>query len=137
MTSLIRLLCCPSNVEDLVVDDNTSMTEVERRLSIHLFHVLALTCRGKALQVVKRVPEKFGFEASTHRLHSFRHTRRQAKSLGTEPSHRPSVPFLWLIYQAMGPSERHGLGRSDEVNISASGTGGGSKSNDCQMAAWR
>ena len=51
------------NVEDPVVVDNTSMTEVERRLSIQLFHVLALTCRGKALQVVRRVPEGFGFEA--------------------------------------------------------------------------
>ena len=52
-----------SNVEDPVVVDNTSMTEVERRLSIQLFYVFALTCRGKALQVVRRVPEGFGFEA--------------------------------------------------------------------------
>ena len=52
-----------SNVEDPVVVDNTSMTEVERRLSIQLFHVLALTCRGKSLQEVTRVPEGFGFEA--------------------------------------------------------------------------
>ena len=35
----------------------------ERRLSIQLLYVLALTCRGKALQVVRRVPEGFGFEA--------------------------------------------------------------------------
>ena len=48
-----------TNVEDPVVVDNTSMTEVERRLSIQLFYVLALTCRGKAL----RVPEGFRFEA--------------------------------------------------------------------------
>ena len=44
-----------------MVVDNTGMTEVDRRLSIQLFHVLALTCRGKALQVVRRVPEGFGF----------------------------------------------------------------------------
>ena len=39
------------------------MTDGERRLSIQLLYVLALTCRGKALQVVRRVPEGFGFEA--------------------------------------------------------------------------
>ena len=39
-----------SNVEDPVVVDNAGMTEVERRLSIQLFCVLALTCRGKALE---------------------------------------------------------------------------------------
>ena len=43
-----------TNVEDPVVVDNTGMTDVERRLSIQLFYVLALTCRGKALQVVRR-----------------------------------------------------------------------------------
>ena len=52
-----------SNMKDPVVVDNTSMTEGERRLSKQLFCVLALTCRGKALQVVRRVPEGFGFEA--------------------------------------------------------------------------
>ena len=46
-----------------MVLDNTGVTDVERRLSIQLFYVLALTCRGKALQVVRRVPEGFGFEA--------------------------------------------------------------------------
>ena len=50
-------------MEDPVVVGNTGMTEVERRLSIQLFCVLALTFRGKALQVVRRVPEGFGFEA--------------------------------------------------------------------------
>ena len=60
-TSLLRQV--ESNVEDPVVVDNTIMTEGERRLSIQLFYVLALTCRGKALQVVRRVPEGFGFEA--------------------------------------------------------------------------
>ena len=43
--------------------DNTTMTDRERRLSAQLFHVLALTCRGKSLQVVRRVPEGFEFEA--------------------------------------------------------------------------
>ena len=43
--------------------DNTGMTDVERLLSIQLSCVLALTCRGKALQVVRRVSEGFGFEA--------------------------------------------------------------------------
>ena len=52
-----------TNVEDTVVVDNTTMTDGERRLSTQLFYVLALTCRGKALQVVRRVPEGFGFEA--------------------------------------------------------------------------
>ena len=60
-TSLLRQV--ETNVEDPVVVDNTSMTEVERRFSVELFYVLALTCRGKALQVVRRVPEGFGFEA--------------------------------------------------------------------------
>ena len=43
-----------------MVVDNTSMTEVERRLSMQLFYVLARTCRGKTLQVVRRDPEGFG-----------------------------------------------------------------------------
>ena len=60
-TTLLRQV--ETNVEDPVVAENTSMTEVERRLSKPLFDVLALTCRGKALQVVRRVPEGFGFEA--------------------------------------------------------------------------
>ena len=62
---LLRLLSrqVESNVENLVVVNNTSMTEGERRLSVQVFYVLALTCRGKALQVVRRVPEGFGFEA--------------------------------------------------------------------------
>ena len=60
-TRLLRQV--ESIVEDPVVVDNTSMTEGQRRLSTQLFYVLALTCRGKALQVVRRVPEGFGFEA--------------------------------------------------------------------------
>ena len=48
-TRLLRQV--ESNMEDPVVVDNTSMTEVERRLSVQLFYVLALTCRGKALRL--------------------------------------------------------------------------------------
>ena len=48
-TKLLRQV--ETHVEDPAVVDNTSMTEVQ------LFYVLALTCRGKALQ------EGFGFEA--------------------------------------------------------------------------
>ena len=46
-----------AKVEDPSVVDNASMTEAERRLSVQLFYVLALTCKGKSLQVVRRVPE--------------------------------------------------------------------------------
>ena len=35
-----------AKVEDPSVVDNESMTEAERRLSVQLFYVLALTCRG-------------------------------------------------------------------------------------------
>ena len=54
-----------------VVVDNTSMTEGERRLSIQLFYVLALTCRGKALQVVRRVPEGFGFRRAVQTIYQW------------------------------------------------------------------
>ena len=37
-----------TNVEDPVVVDNTGMTDVERRLSIQLFYVLALQRKGTA-----------------------------------------------------------------------------------------
>ena len=46
-----------AKVEDPSVVDNESVTEAERRLSVQLFYVLALTCKGKSLQVVRRVPE--------------------------------------------------------------------------------
>ena len=51
-----------TKVEDPLVVDNTTTTEAERRLSVQLFYVRALTCRGKSLQVVRRVPEGFGFQ---------------------------------------------------------------------------
>ena len=53
-TRLLRQV--ETNVEGPVVVD-------KRRLSTQLFCVLALSRRGKALQVVRRVPEGFGFEA--------------------------------------------------------------------------
>ena len=52
-TRLLRQV--ESIVEDPVVVDNTSMTEGERRLSIQLFYVLALTCRRGVETVVQRV----------------------------------------------------------------------------------
>ena len=42
---------------------DTTMTDGERRVSVQQFHVFALTCRGTSLQVVRRLPEGFGFEA--------------------------------------------------------------------------
>ena len=51
-----------TKVEDPTVVDNTTTTEAERRLSIQLLYVLALTCRGKSLQVVRRVPEGVGLQ---------------------------------------------------------------------------
>ena len=58
-TTATRLLQqVETNVEEVV--DNTGLTDVERRLSIQFFYVLAMTCRGKALHVVRRVPEGFG-----------------------------------------------------------------------------
>ena len=42
-------------VEDPIIADDTAMTKAERRPSTQKYCVLALTCRGKALQVVRRV----------------------------------------------------------------------------------
>ena len=50
-------------MENPVVADNTTVTDGERRLRVQLFYVLAFTCRGKSLQVVRLAPEGFGFEA--------------------------------------------------------------------------
>ena len=57
-TRLLQLV--ETNVED---PDNTTMTGAERRLSIQLYCVLALTCKKRALQVVQQVPRGYGFEA--------------------------------------------------------------------------
>ena len=60
-----------TNMEDPVVVDNTGMTEVERRLSTQLFYVLALTCRGKALPVVRRSSRRVrvrGVETAVQRV---------------------------------------------------------------------
>ena len=50
-------------MEDPIIADNTTMTGAERRLSIQLYCVLALTCRKRALQAVQQVPRGYGFEA--------------------------------------------------------------------------
>ena len=52
-----------TSVDDPIITDNTVMTRVEKRFSAQAYCVLVLTCRGKALQVVQRVPRGFGFEA--------------------------------------------------------------------------
>ena len=51
------------SVDDPIITDNTVMTRAEKRFSAQAYCVLVLTCRGKALQVVQRVPRGFGFEA--------------------------------------------------------------------------
>ena len=52
-----------TSVDDPIITDNTVMTRAEKRFSAQAYCVLVLTCRGKALQVVQRVPRGFGFEA--------------------------------------------------------------------------
>ena len=52
-----------TSVDDQIISDNTVMTRAEKRFSAQAHCVLLLTCRGKALQVVQRVPRGFGFEA--------------------------------------------------------------------------
>ena len=49
-----------TSVDDPIITDNTVMTRAEKRFSAQAYCVLVLTCRGKALQMVQRVP---GFEA--------------------------------------------------------------------------
>ena len=49
-----------TNVEDPIITDNTTMSGAERRLSMQLHCVLALTCRKRALQVVQQVPRGYG-----------------------------------------------------------------------------
>ena len=52
-----------TSVDDPIITDNTVMTRAEKRFSAYAYCVLVLTCRGKALQVIQRVPRGFGFEA--------------------------------------------------------------------------
>ena len=52
-----------TSVDDPIITDNTVMTRAEKRRSAQAYCVLVLTCRGKALQVVQRVPRGFGFDA--------------------------------------------------------------------------
>ena len=97
-----------TNVEDPVVVDNTSMMEVERRLSIQLFYVRALTCRGKTLQVVRRVPEGFGFEAW--------------KQLCREFETRLPSRFQGMVQALLSPTKN---GRSGADNLSMGEQGEG------------
>ena len=48
-----------TSVDDPIIPDSTAMTRTERRFSAQAYSVLVLTCRGKALQVVQRVPRGF------------------------------------------------------------------------------
>ena len=104
-TRLLRQV--ESNVEDLVIVDNTSMTEAERRLSMQLFYVLALTCRGKALQVVRRVPEEFGFEA----------WNSCAESLSPSSVTIPRNASSYLV------ANENGRSRADNVSMGEQGFG--------------
>ena len=52
-----------TSVDDPIITDNTVMTRAEKRFSAQAFCVLILTCKGKALLMVQRVPKGFWFEA--------------------------------------------------------------------------
>ena len=52
-----------TSLDDPIITDNTVMAGAEKRFSAQAHCVLVLTCRGKALQMVQRVPRGFGFEA--------------------------------------------------------------------------
>ena len=52
-----------TNVEDPIIADNSTMIGAERRLSVKLYCVLALTCTKRARQLVQQVPRGYGFEA--------------------------------------------------------------------------
>ena len=62
-TTVWMLQQVETSVDDPIITDNTVMTRAEKRFSAQAYCVLVLTCRGKALQVVQRVPRGFGFEA--------------------------------------------------------------------------
>ena len=70
-----------TRVEDPIITDSTGMTRVEERFSAKAYCVLVLTCRGKVLQVVQRVPRGFGFEAWKQLYEEFE-PRPPAKSQG-------------------------------------------------------
>ena len=70
-----------TSVDDPIITDNTVMTRAEKRFSAQAYCVLVLTCRGKALQVVQRVPRGFGFEAWRQLCEEFE-PRPPAKSQG-------------------------------------------------------
>ena len=71
-----------TSVDDPIITDYTVMTRGEKRFSAQAYCVLVLTCRGKALQVVQRVPRGFWFEAWRQLYEEFE-PRPPAKSQGT------------------------------------------------------
>ena len=70
-----------TSVDDPIITDNTVMTRAEKRFSAQAYSVHVLTCKGKALQVVQRVPRGFGFEA-WKQLYEELEPRPPAKSQG-------------------------------------------------------
>ena len=70
-----------TSVDDPIITDNTVMTRAEKRFSAQAYCVLVLRCRGKAPQVVQRVPRGFGFEAWRQLCEEFE-PRPQVKSQG-------------------------------------------------------
>ena len=70
-----------TSVDEPIITDNAVMTRAEKRFSAQAYCVLVLTCRGKALLVVQRVPRGFGFEA-WRKLYEEFEPRHPAKSQG-------------------------------------------------------
>ena len=52
-----------ANVAMQTTYENSRLTPEEREFSCSLFYVFAMTCKGRALAVIQRVPEQSGFEA--------------------------------------------------------------------------
>ena len=86
-TRLLRQM--ESNVEDPVVFDNTSMTEVERRLSIQLFYVLALT--GGQTSSSKGSGSRRGNSCAESLSFVFRHDSKEC----SKPSCRQRESTIW------------------------------------------
>ena len=70
-TTAWKLQQVETRVEDPIITDSTPMTRAEKPFSAQASYVLVQTCRGKALQVVQRVPRGFGFEAWRHLYEDF------------------------------------------------------------------
>ena len=54
-TAVWMLQQVETSVEDLIIADSTTMTGAEQRFSAQAYCVLVLTCKEKALQVVRQV----------------------------------------------------------------------------------